>query len=717
MVAQQGIKVAMASDFLTSFSRIPKGLQTKVLNFINKFRNNPTSPGENYEKIAGAKDANMRSVRVDQDYRAIVLKPQTGNVYMLLWVDKHDEAYRWAKNRVYRIHPETGSIQVMEVEPSASEPESAPESAPEPQPGLFSHIKDHYLLKLGVPEIQIPMVRGLKTEADLDNAASELPEEAYEALFFLAAGDSLEEVLRSVETTEPSGPVDTEDYEAALDQPDSKRRFFVVEDELELASILNAPLEKWRVFLHPAQRNLVERNWNGPVRVLGGAGTGKTVVAIHRARWLAQHVFTKENDRILFTTFTRNLAADIRKNLLNICKPEVMRRIEVVNLDKWVSNFLKKEGYDHKIDYGRLSEPLWKRALDTAPSDLSFEPAFYRDEWERVIQPQGVTSLDAYFRASRVGRGTRLSRKARKEIWPVFEEYRLLLDEHGLREADDALRDARLILENRNSVLPYQSIIVDEAQDMGAQAFKLIRKMIPGDGRKNDLFIVGDAHQRIYRHKVVLGQCGINIIGRGRKLKINYRTTDETRRWAVGLLKNLQIDDLDGGVDEQRGYKSLLHGIAPSIMRFNSFDQEIEYIVSYLNQVKAEGELLRGVCLVARTDSLLRQYEEGLKQEGIGTYFIRRSEAEDQTIPGLRMATMHRVKGLEFDRVIIAGVNDGIVPYEGYGASSSDPVVKRDAETQDRALLYVSATRARKEVLVTSFGRPSRFLSDVDSSE
>lgn len=568
-----------------------------------------------------------------------------------------------------------------------------------------------------MPEIQIPMVRGLKTEADLDNAASELPEEAYEALFFLAAGESLEEVLRSVETTEPARPVDTEDYKTALEQPDSKRRFFVVEDELELASILNAPLEKWRVFLHPAQRKLVERDWNGPVRVLGGAGTGKTVVAIHRARWLAQHVFTKENDRILFTTFTRNLAADIRKNLLNICKPEVMRRIEVVNLDKWVSNFLKKEGYDHKIDYGRLIDPLWKRALDTAPSDLSFEPAFYREEWERVIQPQGVTSLDAYFKATRVGRGTRLSRKARKEIWPVFEEYRLLLDEHGLREADDALRDARLILENRNSVLPYQSIIVDEAQDMGVQAFKLIRKMIPDHGRENDLFIVGDAHQRIYRHKVVLGQCGINIIGRGRKLKINYRTTDETRRWAVGLLKNLQIDDLDGGVDEQRGYKSLLHGIAPSIMRFNSFDQEIEYIVDYLHQVKTEGGLLRGVCLVARTDSLLRQYEEGLKQEGIGTYFIRRSEAEDQTIPGLRMATMHRVKGLEFDRVIIAGVNDGIVPYEGYGAGSSDPVVKRDTETQERALLYVSATRARKEALVTSFGKPSQFLSDIKSTE
>lgn len=324
-----------------------------------------------------------------------------------------------------------------------------------------------------------------------------------------------------------------------------------------------------------------------------------------------------------------------------------------------------------------------------------------------------MTSLDAYFKATRVGRGTRLSRKARKAIWPVFEEYRILLNEHGLREADDALRDARLLLKNKNKVLPYQSIVVDEAQDMGAQAFKLIRQMLPGDVRKNDLFIVGDAHQRIYRHKVVLGRCGINIIGRGRKLRINYRTTDETRKWAVSLLTGLTIDDLDGGVDNQKGYKSLLHGIAPQIMNFESFEVEVEYIIACLKQIKAKGELLRGTCLVARTHSLLKQYESDLKQKGIDTYFIRRSEPEDQTTPGLRMATMHRVKGLEFDRVIIAGINDGIVPYEGYGAGSSDSAVRRDSEIQERALLYVAATRAKKEVLVTSFGEMSKFLGEL----
>jgi superfamily I DNA/RNA helicase len=234
--------------------------------------------------------------------------------------------------------------------------------------------------------------------------------------------------------------------------------------------------------------------------------------------------------------------------------------------------------------------------------------------------------------------------------------------------------------------------------------------MITGDAVKNDIFIVGDAHQRIYRHKVVLSHCGINIRGRSRKLRINYRTTDETRSWAVSLLKGVVIDDLDGGLDDQKGYKSLLHGVAPEVRNFESFREEVDFIIGYLMKIKAEEDGLKEVCLVARTNKLLKQYESSLNDKDMSTFRIRRSEPEDRMAPGIRLATMHRVKGLEFDRVIIAGVNAGIVPYEGLGTDSSDPMVKIESEIHERALLYVSATRAKKEVLVTSFGKPSRFL-------
>ncbi|MEI6259923.1 MAG: UvrD-helicase domain-containing protein [Deltaproteobacteria bacterium] len=706
------IKVAISSEFLGAFAAIPKKMQGKVFEFITKFRNNPTMPSINYEKHSEFKDPTLRSVRIDQTYRGIVKKPDKGNVYVLLWVDHHDKAYEWAKNKKCTINPETGSLQIYDVDDTRIAPaETDASPLKNGHECLFASIHDRHLLKIGVPAELIPLVRLICSEAQLDQAAAQIPTEAHEALTALAAGYSLEEVFREFDKS-PEVKIDTENYDAALENPDTKHCFFVADDDLILQEILMAPLEKWRVFLHPSQRSLVERNWNGPVRVLGGAGTGKTIVAIHRAKWLVENAFTDENDKILFTTFTRNLAADIKENLSKICTDKLMRRIEVVNLDRWVSGFLRRSGYTYNIDYGERTWPLWEKALTLAPDDLGYDDGFYREEWERIIQPQAIFSFNDYLKAPRVGRGIRLSRQNRKAIWPLFEEYRVLLNENNLREVDDAMSDACALIREKGDVLPYKAVIVDEAQDMSASAFRLIRQMIPGPEKKNDLFIVGDAHQRIYRHKVILEKCGINIRGRGKRLKINYRTTEENRRWAVGLLEGIRFDDLDGGVDDQKGYKSLTHGVMPKVENMASFQSEIEFILRYLNQVEQEGGALNEVCLLARTHDLLKQYEGALKAKGKEIYFVKRSEAEDRRKQGLRLATMHRVKGLEFDRVIIAGVNDGIVPLEGEWTKTSDSVIQNEGETHERALLYVAATRAKKDVVVTSFGKPSRFLVD-----
>ena len=714
MAAMNDIKVAISSEFMSAFAAIPKKMQGKVLEFITKFRNCPTASSINYEKIVESKDPTLRSVRIDQTYRGIVKKPEKGNVYVLLWVDHHDKAYDWAKNKKCTINPETGSLQIYDVDDTRIA--SAKTDASTLKNGhecLFASIHDRHLLNIGVPAELIPLVRLICSEAQLDQAAAQIPAEAHEALTALAAGYSLEEVFREFDKLpEAKEKIDTEDYDAALENPDTRRRFFVAEDDLILQEILMAPLEKWRVFLHPSQRSLVERNWNGPVRVLGGAGTGKTVVAIHRAKWLAENAFTDENDKILFTTFTRNLAADIKENLSKICTDKLMRRIEVVNLDRWVSGFLRKNGYTYAIDYGERIRPLWEKALTLAPHELGYEDGFYREEWERVVQPQAIFSFDGYLKAPRVGRGVRLSRQNRKAIWPVFEEYRVLLNENNLRELDDAMSDACAIIREKGDVLPYKAVIVDEAQDMSTSAFRLIRQMIPGTENKNDLFIVGDAHQRIYRHKVILEKCGIHIRGRGKRLKINYRTTEENRRWAVGLLKGIRFDDLDGGMDDLKGYKSLIHGVMPKVEHMVSFQSEIDFILRYLDRVVQESGILNEVCLVARTHDLLKQYEGALRAKGKEVYFIKRGEAEDRRKQGLRMATMHRVKGLEFDRVIIAGVNDSIVPMEGNWAKTSDSAIQTEGETLERALLYVAATRAKKEVVVTTSGKPSRFLVD-----
>lgn len=711
------VQVAISNEFLESYSRISKDRQSRVRGFIEKFKADPTSPGLNYEKLVDAKDPNLRSVRIDQQYRAIVLKPPAGNVFMLLWVDNHDDAYHWAKNRTCEIHPNTGAIQVVDVVEAKQQQEPVEVQA-DKQTGLFSQYRDRELVSLGIPAGLLPSVRSIQSESDLESAESWLPEEAAEALLMLTAGFSKEEVYAEVVQRALDEQVDTENFAAALDQADSKRRFVVVDDEQELQAILAAPLEHWRVFLHPSQRKLVQIQANGPVRVLGGAGTGKTVVAMHRAKWLAENVFTASSDRILFTTFTKNLAIDIKENLRKLCSAEVMKRIEVINIDAWVSRFLKQHGYDYDIAFGERLDIPWHNALNVADSSLGLSDQFYRNEWDQIIQQQGIVDVSTYIRADRTGRGESMQRQRRSRVWPVFEEYRAQLNSRRLKEFADATRDARHLLKQQGDVLPYQAIILDEAQDMSAEVFHLLRQMIPIEegSRSNDMFIVGDPHQRIYGTPIVLSQCGIQIRGRGRKLRINYRTTEETRRWAVGVLSGLTFDDMDGGGDSHKGYKSLMHGPSPTIRVFATYADEVKAITTRLESLIAKGISKEDICLVCRTNSLVKQYEGALKSAGFEVYCIRRNVLEDRKFKGVRLATMHRVKGLEFDHVIVASVNDGVVPHTK-AVYEDGPVKSKQQEEHERSLLYVAVTRARKSVLITSSGKPSSYLREVSGTK
>lgn len=700
---QNKFVVAIFDEFLDAFAVIPRAQQKKVNKFVRKFREDPTNPSINYESINTFDDPNLRTVRIDEAYRAIVLKPEEGNVYVLLWVDHHDAAMAWAKHKRISIHPETGALQVLTSQ--AVEVGPAPALAEAAHP-IFAGLRDRELTRVGVPESMIPTVRQIVNAKQLDQLRGALPDEAYEALFFLSEGDSLEDVERAMAVkVEPD--VSVTDFQAALDRDASKRRFVLVDNDEALEAMLDAPLEKWRVFLHPSQRKLVYRGWNGPVRVLGGAGTGKTVVAMHRAKYLAEKVFDRPDERILFTTYTVNLAADIAHSLKKLCTPEVAARIEVVSLDKWVSNLLRRAGYEYEIAYwdggtGKLRK-LWEEAMTLAPAGM-FPPSFYRDEWELVVQPEGCQTWDQYKNAGRAGRGARLSRTQRKEVWAVFDEYRNRLEKHSLREPEDALRDAAALLEKGTIRAAYASVIVDEAQDMSTNAFRLLRQVVP-EPRPNDLFIVGDGHQRIYRRKVSLSKAGVEIIGRGRRLRINYRTTDEIRRYAVALLEGIEVDDLDAGIDSTKGYKSLMHGTPPEVKVGASFEAEVDLIAGWLR----EGDVDRA-CVVARTNDLRDRYEQALQARGLVTCELHRSAPDDPAKPGVRVATMHRVKGLEFDRVAVAGMNEDLMPWKVAVSRSEDAAVRREAEEMERALLYVAITRAKRGALITAHGKPSPWI-------
>ncbi len=710
MALQHQIRLAISDEFFDAYSRLPRQAQGKVSEFINRFRQDPTRPGLNYEQIQNGRDKRIKSVRVDQAHRAIVLQPEEGNIYILLWVDKHDDAYSWARRRVCNVNKVSGALQIIDVEDAEAATEQLSKNKVPSIPGRFDDIKDKHLLRLGVPEILLSAVRTVITDEEVEQLLPHLPKEASDALLMLAAGYELDEVLRQLDK-QKEAVVDPEDLETALENDDSRSRFMVITDDTELEEMLAAPLEKWRVFLHPSQRKLVARDWNGSVRVLGGAGTGKTVVAMHRAKWLAQNRFTDLSNRILFTTFTRNLAVDIEANLKSICPPDVMKRIRVVNLDAWVGEFLRREGIETRIVYDNDElEEIWRVAYTLAPSELGLPLSFYQEEWQNVICAHGCLRLRDYLVAKRTGRGTRLSRQQRQGIWPVFEEYRNLLKERGLREPDDAMRDACQIISARGQEsLPFKAIIVDEAQDMSEAAFRLLRTML-GEPKANDLFIVGDAHQRIYGKLVTLSHCGIDVRGRARKLRLNYRTTDEIRRWAAAILEGVTIDDLDGGVDSLKDYRSLMHGDPPVIKAFSQPEQELEYLKKLLEEIQAEGTQLSTVCVAVRTNVLLARYEQSLQNLGIQVRRVQKNQPDNPQENGLRIGTMHRVKGLQFDYMILPGVDDSNLPLDFVLKDCPDEISKISFVDGERCLLHVAATRAKKQVFVSYYGKCSRLI-------
>lgn len=694
------VKVAISSDFLTAFARLPRQVQGKVTEFVNKFRNDPLSPGINYEKLNAGIDKKIYSVRIDDTYRGIVVRQQETGVYLLLWVDHHDEAYQWAARKRCDVNPKTGAIQVYDVQTIV---EKVPALQ---QVRLFASAKDDDLLKLGVPEMQLDLVRSFVNKDDFYKAESAMPHDAYEHLSWLAEGFPMDEVLELIAEEQSSG-TSGDNLAAALDVPTTLKSFVIVEGEDELRRIMAEPLEKWRVFLHPTQRKIVQKEYSGAARVLGGAGTGKTVVAMHRAKHLASNCTGQQ--RILMTTFTANLAADIKENLRKICTLEELRKIDVIHLDAWVNQFLRESGFTAQIGYDDVINPLWEKAILLANNDLPFETSFYVEEWNRIVIAQEALSLEKYVKATRNGRGTRLDRKKRMQVWQVFENYQNLMKENQIRDINTAMYESTKLLQSSGKNARYVSVIIDEGQDFSDNAYRLIRALA-GDEHPNDIFIVGDSHQRIYRNHPTLSRCGINVRGRSSILKINYRTTEEIRKHAFALLNGISFDDLDEEFDLGDKCQSLTHGEKPVIENFNNANEEFDYLLAEVKKLRDSGVLLTEICVVARTKNLVDDYIALFTKAGLRAYAIKRNKVDDRNFDGLRVATMHRVKGLEFKYVFIAAVNNRIIPLPS-AINKTDSVSEIESITSEKCLLYVAMTRAQKGVYLTSYGRKSEFLN------
>ncbi|MFF4874936.1 UvrD-helicase domain-containing protein [Micromonospora sp. NPDC000668] len=690
-----------------------------VYEFMHKFRHNPENPGLNLKALNS--DSRLMSARVNKDYRALLLHIAERD-YLLVAVKHRGEVYDDLTRYAYRINRITGGIEVIDMAPVGDSiigrvvpPHVEPEPAQKP---LFDTYTDAQLLDLGVSEPLLPQIRELTTEAELLELLDRAPQLTTDVLFALFDGTPYDDVLQQV--TDPvraDEPVDPEDFEAAVERPATQ----VTSDDEALQAMLGEAFERWQIFLHPTQRKLVERRYNGPARVGGGPGTGKTIVALHRVAHLARQLPHGADKPILLTTFNRNLAADLRTRLMALGGQELVSRVDIVNIDRLASRVVaeaKAGGSRRVVDDNRVLE-LWDEFL-IETGETAWEAEFLTAEWTQVILGQVLNSRTDYFKARRPNRGRSLSRIERDQIWQLTERFTTWLENRGVwtwRQV--AQRAARLEMDRtaQNTGVAgessggfyrprYRHVVVDEAQDLSAAHWKMLRAMVaPGP---DDMFLTGDTHQRIYDNHVTLSSLGVNIRGRSSRLTLSYRTTRQILADALQIMTGEVYDDLDGGEENLAGYRSLLRGGHPVFHGAATWAQERDLIVDQLRRWGNPTDGSVAICVPTKdlaADVISRLEADGLSVVEIGPDGPKRPD-------GVHIGTMHRFKGLEYQRMIIAGVSDGLVPRQMISRyRDTDPKRYQRERQRDRSLLFVAATRARDELAVFWHGTPSPFLT------
>jgi superfamily I DNA/RNA helicase/mRNA-degrading endonuclease RelE of RelBE toxin-antitoxin system len=678
--------------------KLARPVKGAMWDFMRKFRQDPSSPGLRFKQLKA--DSRLYSARVSDDYRALMLHVKDDE-YMLVTVKHRSESYDNPERYAYQINQVTGGIDFYDM---ASLAEAVRPTTPAGPPPLFARYSQSQLIELGVGRPLLSTIGKITTEEQLLEFTECVPRLTADVLLALHDGASVEEVMEQV--TAPvsvAEPVDPTDYAAAVARPAS----LVTTDDETLQAILQGGFERWQVYLHPVQRRVVERSYSGPARVSGGPGTGKTIVALHRVKWLVQRLPSGSSSKdVLFTTFNKNLAADLRQRLLLLGGPELLDRVDVVNIDRLATQVVNEAQPGARLHWmdDAKSIDLWREVL-LELGETRWDAEFLHDEWSQVVLGHAITSRQEYFRARRAGRGRQLNRAQRAVIWELVEQFTKRLDDQNLwtfrRVAAHAARLERELAATREP--RYRHIVVDEAQDLSSAHWMLLRAMV-GRG-PNDLFLAGDTHQRIYDNYVSLGSLGIEIRGRSSRLTLTYRSTHEILTVASRILGTESWDDMDDGTDSLNGYRSVLRGPQPEFRAYGSWQEELDGILGQLREWTG-GDVSMAVSVP--TNKQVEQVESYLTAHGVPAGSI--GPDGPRLHDGVHVGTLQRFKGLEYQRMILAGITDAAVP--GHRATA-DPARQHRELMRARSLLFVAATRARDALVISWSGQPSRFLPPV----
>ena len=625
---------------------LPKNVQLRVRDFQRKFKENPFSPAINLEKIASFEDDSLRTARIDDTYRAII-GVASGDTYCLLYIDHHDEAMRWAQHKRFAWNSYTNSFQVtsitMEevVEPRGQKRDDT----------VFAKYTDEQLLRIGVPEHQLPLVRSIKDMDDLEKAESSLSGDVFEYLFYLMDdGTDINNIITEVEAGKE------QDGDSTIN---NKRNFIEITDDEELERVIAEGTEKWQIFLHPSQRLLVEKSYAGSLKVTGGGGTGKTVAAIHRLKKLTEKGSMKS---VLYTTFTRTLIKNISSRVKSMgIKSE---NCVIENIDKLALDMAKTYGLIPQtatvLDYGpssRTSEEIWDGIVTDNLSQ--FDTRFLKREYLDVIVYNNNKTIDDYYRQSRTGRTQPVNRKQRTEIWNLVEQYVARKKESQLYDRNEIFNLIANHL-NENGIHPFKHVIADEIQDFSNPELRFLRALV--EEGPDDLFLVGDPYQRIYNNrKIAFSQVGINVRGkRSKRLRVNYRTTEEIKRAATNVVNGCAFDDFDGSPESLAGYVSLMHGDRPEYKIYDNRNEEIAAIIDFIRMCRENGIEYKDIVVASYIKDSIKPVQDALHRNNIPYKNLMNEGTGNDN--GVNLSSFHNMKGLEFKVVILSDVNKKTFP-------------------------------------------------------
>lgn len=689
----------ISDTFTDSLARLTGGEQKAVKTTAFDLQISPANPGMSFHKLDKAKDKNFWSVRVNADIRLIVHK--TDASLLLCYVDHHDKAYDWAARRKLETHPKTGAAQLVEIRETvkeivvpvyvqmelAAEPKSASENGP-----LFAETSDEELLGYGVPAEWLNDVRKA-TDSTLLALTDHLPAEAAEALLELATGGRPRVAEPDIVGANP------------FDHPDAQRRFRLMTDVEELRRALDFPWEKWTVFLHPEQQQWVERDYAGPARVSGSAGTGKTIVALHRAAFLAR---TYPDSRVLLTTFSDTLANALQTKLKRLLgsEPRLAERIDVHSLNAIGLRLYKAHVGPATIANREAIRELVKEAA-SAVAGHKFGMHFLLSEWEHVVDAWQLGTWDAYRDVVRLGRKTRLPEAQRTKLWSIFEQIRAGLRARKLITHAELFSSLAAAIAKSKKVV-FDFAVVDEAQDIGVAHLRFFAAL--GGDRHNSLFFAGDLGQRIFQQPFSWKALGVDVRGRSRTLRVNYRTSHQIRTQADRLL-GPAVADVDGNTEDRSDTVSVFNGPPATIRSLKSESEEIKTVGNWIMERAKAGVLPHELGVFVRSAAQLDRARAAAKETGMAFKVL--DEHVETTSGHLSISTMHLAKGLEFRAVVVMACDDEVIPLQERIETVGDDADLREVYDTERHLLYVACTRARDHLLVTSVEPASEFIDDM----